>query len=113
MGLTKNAGNITPEFLSLHYEEATETYSTQQCSLWYPRGNTICPGWATTPMVSAAIKGNSELAKMMKTIIPESRVANPEESAEVVIFMTSLQASYVTEVGWLVDGGTTLQVQPC
>ncbi|KAI0449668.1 short-chain dehydrogenase/reductase SDR [Xylaria acuta] len=77
------------------------------------RVNAICPGWVDTPMVSAAVEGNSELPKMMKTVIPMSRIASPEEIADVVMFMTSPRASYVTGVGWLVDGGTTLQVQAC
>lgn len=77
------------------------------------RVNAICPGWVETPMVSAAMEGNPELPKMMKTIIPMSRIAKPEEIADVVLFMTSPRSSYVTGVGWLVDGGTTLQVQAC
>ncbi|KAK5996477.1 Short-chain dehydrogenase srdC [Cladobotryum mycophilum] len=75
------------------------------------RVNAICPGWVSTPMVDAAIEGNPELPKMMKAIIPMSRIAQPEEIADVVLFMTSPRSSYVTGVGWLVDGGTTLQVQ--
>ncbi|KAI1296452.1 short-chain dehydrogenase/reductase SDR [Xylaria venustula] len=77
------------------------------------RVNAICPGWVNTPMVSAAIEGNSELPKLMETIVPMSRIANPEEIADVVMFMTSPRSSYVTGAGWLVDGGTTLQVQAC
>ncbi|GLI73913.1 putative secondary metabolism biosynthetic enzyme [Penicillium ochrochloron] len=77
------------------------------------RVNAICPGWVETPMVDAAIAGNPDLPQMMNTIIPMSRIAKPEEIADVVLFMTSPRSSYVTGVGWLVDGGTTLQVQTC
>ncbi|KAL4746288.1 hypothetical protein BDW72DRAFT_197829 [Aspergillus terricola var. indicus] len=75
------------------------------------RVNAICPGWVETPMVDAAIQGNAELPKMMRSIIPMARIAKPEEIADVVLFMTSPRASYVTGAGWIVDGGTTLQVQ--
>ncbi|KAI3204644.1 hypothetical protein CBS147311_3824 [Penicillium roqueforti] len=77
------------------------------------RVNAICPGWVNTPMVTAAINGNPDLPEMMRTIIPMSRIAEPEEIADVVLFMTSPRSSYVTGVGWVVDGGTTLQVQTC
>ena len=77
------------------------------------RVNAICPGWVDTPMVDAAIEGNEDLPRLMKTIIPMSRIAKVEEIADVVLFMTSPRSSYVTGVGWIVDGGTTLQVQTC
>lgn len=77
------------------------------------RVNAICPSWVETPMVDAAIDGNPNLGKMIKGIIPMSRIARPEEIADVVLFMTSPRSSYVTGVGWIVDGGTTLQVQTC
>ncbi|KAK0615702.1 hypothetical protein B0T17DRAFT_592425 [Bombardia bombarda] len=77
------------------------------------RVNAICPSWVDTPMVEEAINGNPELPKMMKSIIPMERIARPEEIADVVMFMTSPRSSYVTGVGWLVDGGTTIQVQTC
>ena len=73
--------------------------------------NAICPGWVDTPMVDAAIAGNPNLPNIFKTVIPMRRIAKPEEVADVVLFMTSPMSSYVTGVGWLVDGGTTLQVQ--
>jgi len=75
------------------------------------RVNAICPGWVETPMISAAIEGNADLPKMMNTAVPMSRIAKPEEVADVVLFMTSPRSSYVTGVGWLVDGGLTLQVK--
>ena len=73
--------------------------------------NAICPGWVDTPMVRAAIEGNPDLSKMQKAVIPISRIAKPEEIADVVMFMVSPRSSYVTGVGWIVDGGTTLNMQ--
>lgn len=64
-------------------------------------------------MVDAAVEGNPNLPTMMKTIIPLERIAEVEEIADVIVFMTSPRASYVTGAGWIVDGGTTLQVQTC
>ena len=75
------------------------------------RVNALCPGWVDTPMVSAAIDGDANLPKMMKSVIPMGRIAKAEEIADVILFMVSPRSSYVTGVGWIVDGGTTLQVQ--
>ncbi|KAL3459595.1 3-oxoacyl-reductase [Aspergillus heterothallicus] len=71
------------------------------------RINAICPGWVDTPMLAAA----GGLPESTLDNIPMSRVAQAEEIADVVLFMTSPGASYVTGVGWIVDGGTTLQLQ--
>ncbi|KAI1083642.1 short-chain dehydrogenase/reductase SDR [Whalleya microplaca] len=75
------------------------------------RVNAICPGWVDTPMVSAVIAADPELPKTMKAVIPMSRIATGEEIADVAMFMVSPRSSYVTGVGWIVDGGTTLQLQ--
>ncbi|KAI3322746.1 short-chain dehydrogenase/reductase SDR [Xylariaceae sp. AK1471] len=75
------------------------------------RVNAICPGWVDTPMVSAAIAGDANLPKMMNAVIPMSRIARTEEIADVIMFMVSPRSSYVTGVGWIVDGGTSLQLQ--
>ncbi|KAI0393709.1 short-chain dehydrogenase/reductase SDR [Xylariaceae sp. FL0594] len=75
------------------------------------RINAICPGWTETPMVSAAMAGDENLPKMMKRVIPMSRIATGEEIADVILFMVSPRSSYVTGVGWVVDGGTLLQLQ--
>ncbi|KAI0147401.1 short-chain dehydrogenase/reductase SDR [Xylariaceae sp. FL1272] len=75
------------------------------------RVNAICPGWTRTPMVQDAMDNNTNLSVMMSSVIPMRRIATPEEIADVVVFMTSPRSSYVTGVGWIVDGGMTLQVQ--
>jgi NAD(P)-dependent dehydrogenase (short-subunit alcohol dehydrogenase family) len=64
-------------------------------------------------MVEEALNGNPNLDGMMKSVVPMKRIAFPEEIADVVVFMTSPRSSYVTGVGWIVDGGLTLQVQTC
>jgi NAD(P)-dependent dehydrogenase (short-subunit alcohol dehydrogenase family) len=75
------------------------------------RINAICPGWVATPMVAAALEGNEMLSKMIGSSVPMSRVAQPEEIADVVLFMTSPRSSYVTGSAWIVDGGTTLTLK--
>ncbi|PSN60582.1 NAD(P)-binding protein [Corynespora cassiicola Philippines] len=77
------------------------------------RVNAICPSWVETPMVNAAVEGNPSLSKLMEASIPMARIAKVEEIADVVVLMTSPLSSYVTGVGWIVDGGTTLQLHTC
>ncbi|KFA73012.1 hypothetical protein S40288_03261 [Stachybotrys chartarum IBT 40288] len=118
IGLTKNAGSSSHQpslSYAPYWRRKVLTYSRTALdnAAHGIRVNAICPGWVETPMVEAAMEGNPELPKMMKTIIPMSRIAKPQEIADVVLFMTSPRSSYVTGVGWLVDGGTTLQVQAC
>ena len=72
------------------------------------RCNTVLPGTMDTPMTASvlppgvprdeALRREGELATM-------ERIAQPEEIAEVVCFLLSDRASYVTGESVLVDGG--------
>jgi NAD(P)-dependent dehydrogenase (short-subunit alcohol dehydrogenase family) len=61
------------------------------------RANCVCPGMVDTPMADGfrANVGNYAL----------KRVANPQEIARVVLFLTSADASYVTGATLAADGG--------
>lgn len=111
MGLTKNAGKCKAqpaECFAVLNADRSQALDNAKHGI---RVNAICPGWVETPMVQAAVDGDPNLPTMMKSVIPMSRIAKPEEIADVIMFMVSPRASYVTGVGWLVDGGTTLQLQ--
>lgn len=75
------------------------------------RVNAICPGWVDTPMVSDAAKGNPDITKMINSVVPMRRLARTEEISDAVLYMTSPRSSFVTGVGWVVDGGLTIQVK--
>ncbi|RYP79505.1 hypothetical protein DL769_002924 [Monosporascus sp. CRB-8-3] len=109
IGLTKNAGMHLKTITISILRRLIKRIALENAAYGI-RVNAICPGWVDTPMVDAAIAGNPNLPKMMKTVIPMSRIAQPDEIADVVMFMTCPRSSYVTGVGWLVDGGTTLQL---
>ena len=66
------------------------------------RINAVCPGSVYTPMwVSTTLEGR----KKAEARSPIGRLAAPEEVAEVVVWLCSDAASYVTGVSMPVDGG--------
>ncbi|KAL4912941.1 3-oxoacyl-reductase [Aspergillus aurantiobrunneus] len=75
------------------------------------RVNALCPSWVETPMIERAVAGDPGLAHLMQRVVPLGRLATKEEISDVLMFMSSPRASYVTGAGWMVDGGATLQLQ--
>ncbi|KAI9926207.1 hypothetical protein ASPWEDRAFT_160368 [Aspergillus wentii DTO 134E9] len=70
------------------------------------RVNAVCPSWVNTPMIN----GNEELAQVHKSltkVVPLGRIAEPEEIADVALYLCSSMASYVTGSAWMADGGFT------
>ena len=70
------------------------------------RVNSICPGFVDTPMTEEALE-DQDFHDHVIGNTPLGRVAEPEEIADVAVFLVSDQASYVTGVNMPVDGGWT------
>jgi meso-butanediol dehydrogenase/(S,S)-butanediol dehydrogenase/diacetyl reductase len=70
------------------------------------RCNCICPGAIDTPLLgrSLTIPG---FAAATNAAIPMGRLGTPEEMANVVLFLASDLASYVTGAAFVADGGLT------
>jgi 3alpha(or 20beta)-hydroxysteroid dehydrogenase len=69
------------------------------------RVNTVMPGLIDTPMLA----GNSpETNALYASLVPMGRMAEPREVAEVVAFLASDAASYVTGAELSVDAGARL-----
>lgn len=75
------------------------------------RVNAIAPGWVRTPMIEE-YWSDPEFLKQAKEGIPLGRIAEPEEIANVVLFLVSELASYVHGHCMVVDGGRIAGV-PC
>ena len=74
------------------------------------RINSVCPGWMDTPMTSvraSATLGRDVIATAGK-LVPMGRAGTPEEVAELVVWLASPAASYLTGQGIVADGGFTL-----
>ncbi|MBW4630766.1 MAG: SDR family oxidoreductase [Iphinoe sp. HA4291-MV1] len=69
------------------------------------RINAICPGSTATPMLLAGFEGNEVAFQQLSKIHPLERIAQPEEIAQVALFLVSPQASFMTGASLSVDGG--------
>lgn len=70
------------------------------------RVNALCPGLVDTP-ITAGIQQLPGLREAWERRIPLGRAAQPEEMANVVAFLASDAASYITGAIIVADGGTT------
>ena len=80
--------------------------------------NNILPGFTNTARIEEIIKRKSEKAgtsyeemeKLMKSVVPMARFAEPKEVARVAAFMASPSASYVSGTSLRVDGSRTKSI---
>jgi NAD(P)-dependent dehydrogenase (short-subunit alcohol dehydrogenase family) len=72
------------------------------------RANSVHPGHVETPLTAPAY-ANPEVAKEFLAHTPLGRFAQPREIAEVILFLASDEASYMTGSEITVDGGVTAQ----
>lgn len=68
------------------------------------RINAVGPGWIDTPLLSEQFEGES---RRMLALQPMGRRGKPEEVSELVCFLLSDQASFITGSYHLVDGAYT------
>ncbi len=66
------------------------------------RVNAVCPGYIRTRMTDDVMRRRGE---QIMSLVPFRRMGEPEEIAEMVAWLCSDRASYVTGVCYNVDGG--------
>ncbi|MFC1930558.1 SDR family NAD(P)-dependent oxidoreductase [Chloroflexota bacterium] len=78
------------------------------------RVNCLCPGPIDTPLTEALLgfpkteEERSEKRAARLSRIPLGRVGHPEDVAKAALFLVSDDASFITGVALLVDGGVTV-----
>jgi meso-butanediol dehydrogenase/(S,S)-butanediol dehydrogenase/diacetyl reductase len=70
------------------------------------RCNCICPGAIQTPLLQPALEMPG-FRDRIEAGIPMGRLGKPEEMANVVLFLASDAASFVTGAAFVADGGQT------
>jgi NAD(P)-dependent dehydrogenase (short-subunit alcohol dehydrogenase family) len=68
------------------------------------RVNAVCPGFIETRMTA---RSQEERGDQIRAMTPLNRYGKPEEIAEMVVWLCSDRASYVTGAAYAVDGGWT------
>lgn len=72
------------------------------------RVNCVCPGDVKTPLLSRQMAANpDETEESLRQQYPLYRLAEPSEVGEVIVFLLSQAASYMTATAVPVDGGLT------
>jgi NAD(P)-dependent dehydrogenase (short-subunit alcohol dehydrogenase family) len=78
------------------------------------RCNSVHPTFVETPMMLALLENRSDadrerLTKTLKSQIPIGRFAQPEEIADMILYLASDESSFVTGAEFVIDGGLTAQ----
>jgi NAD(P)-dependent dehydrogenase (short-subunit alcohol dehydrogenase family) len=71
------------------------------------RVNSVSPGYIRTPVYDPLLarSDDHDAERRVLDVHPLGRFGTPEDVAEVVCFLASSAASYVTGSDWAVDGG--------
>src|SRR3954447_185559 len=75
------------------------------------RVNVICPGWIDTPFNDPVIEhsgGMDAVAPFIETMVPIGRQGQPDEVADVVLFLASDLSRLMTGAVVVADGGLTV-----
>lgn len=78
------------------------------------RVNAICPGYVDTPMLQSFLGDSGDtksLREEIHGIHPTGTMGQPEDIANLALWLASDEARYASGQLWVMDGGLTAQVQ--
>jgi NAD(P)-dependent dehydrogenase (short-subunit alcohol dehydrogenase family) len=78
--------------------------------------NSVCPGYVNTEMMQQVFHKRGTIEEMtpkeyeesLTRYVPMKRLAEPEEIAELMLFLSSEKANYITGILVTIAGGKTL-----
>lgn len=73
------------------------------------RVNAVCPGFIETRLTRPAIQNEAVITEYLKSV-PMGRVGQPDEIADVVLFLASEESRYITGHCLVVDGGQVIKL---
>lgn len=98
----------TPQAVAYITSKGTVTMMTKTAAIEYAqrgiRVNAIGPGVTRTPWLDSL---GDELNDFLKGQVPQGRIGEASEMANVAAFLASDEASHVTGQLWMIDGGRT------
>jgi len=110
--LLSSVAALRPKIVSGAYA-ASKAAVSQLCRVmaaeWAPSGvlvNALAPGTVDTPMVAAVADPTASKGYRPSGVSPVGRIAQPDDVVDVMMFLLSDAARYVTGATIPVDGGT-------
>ncbi|HEY6330782.1 MAG TPA: SDR family oxidoreductase [Blastocatellia bacterium] len=100
---------MAPYTASKHGVVGLTKAAALECSRLNIRVNAICPGAIRTAMIDAYIAGNDETERFMSGLQPIGRMGKAEEVANLVVWLCSDEAAFVTGAAVPIDGGIVSQ----
>jgi NAD(P)-dependent dehydrogenase (short-subunit alcohol dehydrogenase family) len=73
------------------------------------RANAICPGLILNDRTRPRVEADEDELRNNVDCYPLGRIGTPEDIANAALFLASNEASWVTGITMMVDGGLTIQ----
>lgn len=112
INISSSAGRSTSELGGAHYTVSKAgvlgltRHTAREYGKYGVNVNSICPGLVETPMIREM--ASDEKLNFWQSQIPLGRFAEPAEEADLVLFLASDQASYITGATIDFNGGSLL-----
>ena len=104
LGLTAASGADAPYCAAKHGVVGLTKMAALEVASFGIRVNCICPASVDTPMLSSM---PDDIQVKLSSLQPIGRVAQCKEVIDVVLWLSSGQASFITGVALPIDGGTS------
>ena len=72
------------------------------------RLNCLCPGWIDTPMNDLYFRDKPQEKEKAARLQPVGRLGTPQDVANAALFLATEEASFITGLPLIVDGGITV-----